>query len=88
MTQCGDVVGIPVHQKGFDDLGGVRNCLGRDEIADVMSVDPFGGRHRDENELGQLVYGAAGGDDAFTELGPKYRKCNIRDLHGFDSLTR
>jgi hypothetical protein len=43
MTQRGHVVGIPPNQDGLGDLGGVLDRLGRDEVADVIPVDTFGG---------------------------------------------
>jgi len=51
MTQRGDVVGIPLDQEGFRDRGGVLDGLGRDEVADVVPADAFGGGNGIKNEL-------------------------------------
>jgi hypothetical protein len=39
MAQGRDIVGVPSDQNRSRDLGGVLGCLGRDQIADVMSVN-------------------------------------------------
>jgi hypothetical protein len=88
MTQCGDVVGIPPDQDGLGDLGGMLDGLGGNEVADLISVDAFGGGNGDQNELGHCVHRTMSGDDGLVEFGAKYRQRDVADLHGFGSLTR
>jgi hypothetical protein len=85
MTQRGHVVGIPPNQDGLGDLGGVLDRLGRDEVADVIPVDTFGGGNRDEHELWHRVDSTVSRYDGLVEFGAQYRQGDVGDLHGLTS---
>ena len=81
MAQCPDIIGVPSDEDRRRDLGGVFDRLGRDQIADVVPVNAFFRRDRDEYQLGHRVHRSLRGNHGLVEFGAKDGQLNILDLH-------
>jgi len=80
VAQSRGVIGVPSDEDRPRDLGGVFGRLGRDQIADVVPVNAFFRRDRDEDQLGQRVHRSLRGNHVLVEFGAQDGQLNVLDL--------
>ena len=80
-THCRGQRGTPTLLGRCEGKLARRESRGRDEVADVVSVDPFMGGHRHQHQLGHLVNRPVGRDHLLAKLGAQDGQLDVFDLH-------